>query len=120
MDQMKRLEEEATRQGGIERGLVMRAELGEDGLVRGTASTYGNADRLDRVLLPGAFGKAAITVPFLLNHKDDTPLGQTTFTPSAAGLKHESEIVGDPVQPGTGVPIRALLRKGYPATSIGW
>ena len=31
MDQMKLLEEEATRQGGIERGLVMRAELGEEG-----------------------------------------------------------------------------------------
>lgn len=123
MQQMKLPEVEAANlamtQSGLERGLVMRAELGADGLVRGTASTYGNADRMDRVLLPGAFGKAAITVPLLLNH-DDVPLGQSVFTPTAAGLAHASEMVGDPVQPGTGVPIRALLHKGYPATSIGW
>lgn len=108
--------------GGLERGLVMRAELGADGLVRGTASTYGNADRMGRVLLPGAFGRAGAQwkTPFLLNHKDDIPLGQTTFTVTRAGLDGANEIVGDPVQPGTGVPIRDLLRKAYPATSIGW
>lgn len=108
-------------QGALEHGLVMRAELGPDGMVRGTASTYGNADRMDRVLLPGAFGKTGkITVPFLLNHKDDMPLGQSVFTPTKDGLRHESDIVGDPVQPGTQVPIRKLLHSGYPATSIGW
>jgi hypothetical protein len=120
MDQLKLLEERAARQAGIERGLVMRAEFGADGLVRGTASTYGNADRLGRVILPGAFGKARIKVPFLLNHKDDVPLGESTFIPTPEGLKHESDIVGDPVVPGTGVPIRALLNKGFPATSISW
>lgn len=106
---------------GMERGLVERAEVGDDGLVRGTASTVCNMDRMDRVLLPGAWQAASWTVPFLLNHKDDTPLGQTTFSVTRDGqLSHTTEIVGDPVQPGTGVPIRELLRKGYPATSIGW
>jgi hypothetical protein len=114
--------ERAAVQSGLERGLVMRAELGEDGLVRGTASTYGNADRMDRVILPGAFGRigSQVRVPFLLNHKDDTPLGESLFTVTRDGLKHETDIVGEPTQPGTGVPIRDLLRKGYPATSIGW
>jgi Caudovirus prohead serine protease len=108
--------------GGLEHGLVAKAELGADGLVRGTASTYGNADRMDRVLLPGAFGRVGtqLKVPFLLNHKDDTPLGESTFTVTRDGLAHQTDIVGEPVQPGTGVPIRDLLRKGYPATSIGW
>jgi prohead serine protease len=108
--------------GGLERGLVARAELGDDGLVRGVASTYGNVDRMDRVILPGAFGPVGTQwkVPFLLNHKDDTPIGQTTFTVTKSGLQHETELVGEPKQPGTGVPIRDLLRKGYPATSIGW
>ena len=119
MQQMKLPEPEHGKQAGIERGLVMRAELGADGVVRGVASTYGNKDRMDRVLLPGAFGRGKLTVPFLLNH-DDVPLGQSVFTPTATGLRHESDIVGDPLQPGTGVPIRALLHKGYPATSIGW
>jgi len=116
----KRKPEIAATQRGLERGLVMRAELGADGLVRGTASSYGNADRMDRVLLPGAFGRqSTLRVPFLLNH-EDMPLGQSTFRVTSTGLDHESDIVGDPVQPGTGVPIRQLLHKGYPATSIGW
>lgn len=107
--------------GGLERGLVQRAEVGQDGLVRGTASTVCNVDRMDRVLLPGAWQASSWSVPFLLNHKDDAPLGETTFTVTPDGqLSHATEIVGDPVQPGTGVPIRDLLRKGYPATSIGW
>ncbi len=110
------------RYGGLEHGLVMRAELGDDGLVRGTASTYCNADRMDRVILPGAAGRPGdqLRVPFLLNHKDDTPLGESVFTLTRAGVDHATDIVGDPVQPGTGVPIKDLLRKGYPATSIGW
>lgn len=103
----------------LNHGLIMRADLSSDGMLRGVASTIGDADLMQRVFLPGAFGRDKVKVPLLLNH-DNTPLGESVLTPTPTGLRHESRIVGEPLQPGTGVPIRALLHSGYPATSIGW
>src|SRR5437868_1120551 len=93
---------------------------GIDGeVIRGLASSIGNVDYAGRAFLPGAYGSGPKKVPFLLNH-EEVPLGDSILTPTPQGLRHESKIVGNPVQPRTGVPIRDLLRAGYNATSIGW
>ncbi len=99
------------------RSIASHAELADDGVIRGVASSIGNVDRARRVFLPGAFGSSSFQVPLLAYHDDKRPLGSSTLIPSGSTLRHESRLAniseaGD---------IRELIRAGgIPATSIGW
>lgn len=84
----------------------------------GVASTIGNADRMRRVMLPGAFNFPPKKVPLLAYHDERRPIGTSTLTPDGRGrLLHTSRLANVP----EAADFRELIKAGaIPATSIGW
>lgn len=66
------------------------AKSTDEGIVEGFASTYGNADRHDDRVMPGAFAKTLAErggyFPLLWQHKADEPIGLASVFDSATGL----------------------------------
>jgi hypothetical protein len=86
---------------------------------KGVASTTGNADRMRRVFLPGAFkGGSRIKVPLLANHDENQVLGSSVLFAKGDKLMHESSI--NP-KAGRADEMISLLEEGdIASTSIQW
>jgi len=69
-------------------------QLTEQGQFSGLASTYGNTDQQNDVVMPGAFTRtlsdAGKQRPLLMGHS--TPVGLVTLTDSATGLLAEGKL----------------------------
>jgi len=85
---------------------------------KGIASTIGDADRMRRVFLPGAFGQSSFKVPLFYLHDEHKTIGSSVLTPRGGHLYHESSINPSATAAGE---VRDLIQGGdMPATSIGW
>lgn len=68
-----------------------------EGVVTGLAAVYGNVDRVDDVIVPGAFTKTLREnggrVPLLYQHRQDQPIGACTLQDTSAGLALTGKLV---------------------------
>lgn len=90
---------------------------GGAGRIEGYASTYNNVDRVGDRVMPGAFGDASFTVPYLAYHDNTRPIGQCLCVPDAVGLASSVTLADTP----TAQEVRELARvRAIPAQSIGY
>lgn len=88
-----------------------------NGVMEGYASTYGNVDRSNEVVVKGAFGDHPFRVPFLAYHDPKMPIGSATCTPDEIGLRVSAVFANT----AKAQEMRELMRVGaVPALSIGY
>src|SRR5512141_1260402 len=87
--------------------------IGSDGTFTGLASTYGNVDLGNDMVMPGAFSKTLAEkrgqVPLLMGHDPSAPIGLATLTDSPQGLQVRGELV---LEADGAKSAYALLKKG--------
>lgn len=85
------------------RDFSVELKAAESGVVEGFASTYGNVDRANEVVVMGAFAKSlgenGGRVPLLWQHRQDEPIGIANLTDSIGGLALRAQLDLD-VEPG--------------------
>ncbi|MGE5113124.1 MAG: HK97 family phage prohead protease [Acidobacteriaceae bacterium] len=96
--------------------------IASDGTFTGLASTYGNVDLGNDMVMPGAFTKTLSDkrgqVPLLMGHDTSSPIGLAVLTDTPSGLQVKGELVLEVPEAKSAY---ALLKKGViKGLSIGY
>lgn len=102
--------------------LEIKASLGVDdaGLITGLAWPFGSPDRVNDVILPGAFAGAKPPLPLLFGHNPNDVIGAwTDISEDASGLKVKGRLLIDDVARAR--EVRAMVQAGaVTGLSIGF
>lgn len=74
---------------------VKQNDVGQDiGIVEGLASTFGNVDRVNDIMMPGAFRGAKPGIPMLWQHDQKKPIGRVvSLEETSRGLEFKAELI---------------------------